>query len=164
MKPYYKYLLLIIAAITFVATGCKKEKASSFSITSGDYLLAGRTGGYVAAGSKATFYVLNNGEMRKDTNQREGAIPATISGFNFNTLLSTASYSEAAYLQTAVPAELLNRNGEHIGNYFPDMGYTLVMTRKDGVTYTWYFEGDQAGSSVAVQAFVQGIADHMLSK
>ena len=163
MRPYFSFLALIAAVILF-ATGCKKEKNTSYTITSGDYLLAGHTGGFVVAGSKATFYVLNNGEMRKDTNQLEGTIPSSVSGFNFNTLLPAASYSGAAYLQTAIPTELLSRNGEHIGTYFPDAGYLLVMTKKDGVAYKWYFEGDQNSSSTAIQTFLQGLNTHMLNQ
>lgn len=159
----FAIILSIFAVLLLAVTGCKHEKTTSVPVT-GDYLAAGHTGGFVIAGSKATFYVLNNGEMRKDTTQLEGAIPTVITGFNFSVMLSAADYSAAAYLQTSIPSELFSRNGEHIGIYNPDYGYTQVMTRTGGVEYKWYFEGDQSSSSAAVQTFLQGINNHMLGK
>lgn len=163
MKPYLKYLMPVVTAIALFAVGCKKDKNNSTPVT-GDYLVAGRTGGFVVAGSKAHFYLLNNSTMRKDTTQIEGAIPTTINGFNFTILLSADNYTQAAYLQSSIPIELFGRKNEHIGAMVPDQGYIYVMTRKDSVDYKWYLEGDQSSSSAAIQTFVQGIENKILGK
>lgn len=162
MKQFTIILSLLVVAL-FSFSSCKKVKNTSYNVT-GDYLVAGHTGGYVIAGSRTPFYVLNNGEMRKDTSVVEGAVPAGITGFNFNVLLPAINYDSAAYLQTSIPSELFALNGAHIGRYFVDYGYTVVMTRKDGVEYKWYFEGDLTGCSASVQAFMLGISTQMLGK
>ena len=45
-------------------------------------------------------------------------------------------------------------NNQHIGQLFPDVGYTDILASVGGTTYRWGFEFDQSASSPEIQQFV----------
>jgi hypothetical protein len=77
-----------------------------------------------------------------------------VSKFDFNTVLPVSAYNSVSSLPTSIPPELLSRSNEHIGDVFPDAGYTDVRASVNGVYYRWFFEAGQSASSAEVQAFV----------
>jgi hypothetical protein len=152
MKPVYLFSLVCLMLIGGVSC---THKSHDYNVH-GDYLLIGDVGGFAML-PVYPFYLISNGELRKDTAVSSTNFPSDISGFRFNTLLPASKYETVKNLPSAIPAELLNHNNETIGLIFPDMGHTVVWASVNGVTYKWYFEGDQSNSSAAVQQFVTGL-------
>jgi hypothetical protein len=115
----------------------------------------GHTGGFVSNLALSPYYLINNGQLLKDTTVQVAlGIPDDVNAFHFNVLLPAADYATVADLLTSIPSELLGKNGESIGTAFPDVGYTDVRTSVNGTVYKWHFEADQSTSSTAVKAFV----------
>ena len=149
MKNTFLFALILLTGVTC----CKKPTAIAPSLK-GDYLISGGRGGFVIPTYHATYFLINNGELREDTSEAYASIPDDVSNFKFNYLLPSASYNKVKYLITTVPAELLSKNNQTIGSVIPDLGYTEVRARIGNVVYQWHFEGDQSASSAAVQAYV----------
>ncbi len=145
--------LLLSLALLAVNVSCKKNPTVAPPVT-GDYLITGQTGGYTSAEARATYFRINNGELKADTSQSYHNVPADVNKFDFNYLQPSATYDKVKDLLTTIPAELLSRNNATIGTSMVDAGYTDVRTRVNGVVYTWKFEVDQKGSSAEVQQYV----------
>ena len=149
MKPILIFCLLLL----LLATSCT-HRGSSNTI-SGDYMIIGSAGGFTSRAS--TYYRISGGQLWADTVVLSYHVPTNISDFHFNTLLPASKYATVKNLLSQVPAELLSRNKQDIGNYIPDMGYTDVRTSVNGASYQWTFEGDQSGSSTAIQQFLDSV-------
>ena len=151
----YAVVIAAICIAVFVIDGCKKNNNSS-AVISGDYLIVGSAGGFIA-GSNTTFYLINNGQLWSDSTVNSGNPPANPANFHFNTLHAAAGYDSVRNLLQQIPGELLGRNGQSIGGIFPDAGYLDVLTSVGGIPYHWNFQTDQSQSSLAVQAFVDSL-------
>ena len=103
------------------------------------------------------FYRISNGLLTEDTSVRYGYPPTDVSQLNFNITLPATRYDSVKSLLTSIPSDLLSKNNMHIGGIFPDLGYTDVWASINGVSYKWYFEGDQSTSSPAIQQFVNSL-------
>ena len=120
---------------------------------SGHYLVVGHPGGFVST-TVLKYYRINQGQIMMDATVPYAAVPDRLSLFHFTTAVNSTQYTAVLSLPDNIPAELLSKNGQHIGNAFPDMGYLDVRATINGTDYQWGFEGDQSGSSPAVQNFV----------
>ncbi len=149
-----KHLVTVMLLAVVVVSSCTKKK-NDYTIT-GDYMIIGRAGGFTTGGP-TTYYLINNGQLRSDNTVSSAAPHNNVSSFKFNTLLSDAKYNEARRLPSLVPAELLTRNGQRIGEVLIDAGYTDVRYSTGGVAYRWYIEGNQDSSSAEVQRFVDSL-------
>jgi len=149
-----KHLVTLLLLTIVVGTGCTKKK-NNYTIT-GDYLIVGNAGGFTNGGP-TTYYLINNGELRSDNTVSSVHPVDNISDFKFNTRLPDADYQQVKRLPSLVPAELLSRNGQQIGDPFVDAGYTDVRTSVGGVAYRWYMQADQSKSSDAIRQFVDSL-------
>jgi hypothetical protein len=150
MKQLIAILLLAISI-----TSCSHKKTNT-SLT-GDFLIAGRMGGFVVAGSYTNYYLISGGTLKVDTTVVNGNPPEVSYGFSFNTTLAPSRYEAVKNIPSSIPSELLAMSNQHIGNIYPDMGYIDVRTSIGGGLYHWYFEGDQSTSSPAIQHFVASL-------
>jgi hypothetical protein len=141
----------LILAIAIFFSACKKDKSTPVS---GDYLVVGHTGGFVSNLALTPYYLINNGQLLKDTTIFATThIPDDVNSFHFYVLLPSVNYDSVATLLTTIPSELLSRNGQSIGTALPDAGYTDVRTSINGIVYKWHFEVDQSTSSSEVRTF-----------
>ena len=153
--------ILLFASVWF--TSCHKEKNTTTHFApTGDYLIVGATGGFIAPTSPSPYSLIADSSLREDTLLNSTNIPTAYSGFNFDYVLPQARYDTvAAGILSAIPSELLAENGASIGAYVPDVGYTDVRARIASVDYTWKFEGNQSGSSAGIQLFLQKLGKIM---
>jgi len=142
--------LFVFATVFFSCT----KKNTHFDIK-GDYLIAGRTGGFIEPSANATYYLVSNGALRADNSEAYRSIPTNANNFNFSVVLPASKYDSVKDLITSIPAELFAKNNADIGLLVEDAGYFDVRVSINGVAYKWTFEADQTSSSPAVQQFVQ---------
>lgn len=150
MKTIFTYC--IILALAICGASCTHKNHNDYPVA-GDYLVIGHPGGFVNT-PLITYYLIANTHLTKDTAVPYGAVPDDISKFNFNAPGTTAQYDSVKNLPSSIPSELLSRNNQNIGQLVPDMGYYDVRASVNGAVYKWSFEGDQSGSSAAIQQFV----------
>ena len=100
------------------------------------------------------YYLISNGQLKKNVSNGNNNVPDDITKFNFTTVQSASKYASVKDLLTSIPPELLSQNNAHIGDFWPDAGYTDIRTSINGVAYRWYFEVGQSGSSQAIQQFL----------
>ena len=151
-RPYSSCLLLLLI---IAGTSCKHNSAD-YTIT-GDYMIIGRAGGFVAL-PYDTYYLISGSQLREDTTVPYAAIPDDISKFNFNIVMPASKYDSVKNLPASIPSELLGRNNQTIGSYIPDAGYTDIRTSINGVAYKWIFAPDQSSSSPAIHHFLDSVA------
>jgi len=147
MKTLHKLpllLLLCVAACT--------HKSTNPPLT-GDYMIIGHPGAFTNT-PRLTFYLLAHNTLMRDTSVLYAQVPDDNSKFSFTIPATAAQYDAVKTLLSGIPAELLGKNNQHIGQLFPDAGYTDVRVTIGGTAYRWYFEGDRSGCSAAVQQFV----------
>lgn len=150
-----KQIVLLLAIFgTFILPSCKKVKESVSVPVTGDYLIMGYAGGFTMPNATTSYYLITTTEYRKDSTVLTQGVPESNNGFNFSYLYSPVEFGRVAYLLHSIPRELLNRNGAHIGGYWPDAGYLEVRSSMSGNKYVWYFEADQTSSSATIQQFV----------
>ena len=152
MKPVSAFCLLLL--LLTGATSCRHGISHTIS---GDYMVIGNAGGFVGPQATTNYFLISGGTLKEDTTVLNSLPPADISGFHFNITLPSSKYATVKNLIYTIPSELLSRNNTHIGGIYPDMGYTDVRTSINGTTYRWYFEGDQSGSSTAIQQFLDSV-------
>lgn len=152
-KPIMKSAIsFLLFALVITGVACKKKQISH--PINGDYLIVGHSGGYAPAETPVVYYMINNGELRKDPSKTMSTVPKDIKGFDFSVLLPQASYQAVADLPSSIPSELLQHNNAAIGNYsIPDVASLDVRTSIQGVSYRWSLSDDQSTSSPAVQQF-----------
>ncbi len=150
MKKLFNFFSVLFFSFSLVSC---VPKANVHQITSGDYLIIGHPGGFTN-NPVLTYYYLNTTQLTKDMAVPYAAVPDDNTKFNFNASGTAVQYALVASMLTNIPAELLAKNNQNIGGLVPDVGYTDVRARINGVTYKWNFESDQSGSSEAVKVFV----------
>ena len=150
MKSPFRIVVFLLLGFSMV--GCV-PKANIHQITSGDYLIIGHPGGFVNT-PLITYYYLNSTQLTKDTTVPYAAVPVDNSKFNFSATGTSLQHTVVATMLTGIPAELLGKNNQDIGNLVPDVGYIDMRASIKDVTYKWSFESDQTSSSQAVKDFV----------
>ena len=140
-------LLLVVSAFS-----CKKKKDSG--PVTGDYVIVGSAGGFMAGGIPVPYYLITSTQLKKAEISNSLQPPTDITGFDFNTVLPDARFQEVKGLKDEIPSELLSMNGADIGGPMPDVGYTDIRASVKGVVYRWKFENNLSASSLAVQNFV----------
>ena len=152
MKSAVIFCLSLLVVLS--VTSCKKSVQYS---ASGEYLVVGSAGGFISGSQPTHYFIVSGGQVREDLNVNSGMVPDNINQFNFNTVLPAAKYNAVKGLLSAIPSELLTRNNQDIGAPIPDMGYIDVRASIKGVSYRWTFEGDQSGTSAAIQQFLDSV-------
>ncbi len=149
--------IVLILAVVITGMSCKKGTPATYPVE-GDYLIAGHSDGFVAGGNPVIYYLINNGQLRKDVSKTEATVPTDVSGFNFSIQMLQVSYAAVADLLTTIPSELLARNNAYIGSQVvADIPTLDVRTSIHGTLYRWTFSEDQSSSSAAVQLFYNRI-------
>ncbi len=143
--------ILLLLAVLINGTSCAR-KESSHPVT-GDYMVIGMAGGFVAY-PVLTYYLINNGQLKMDSTVPYGAIPTDINKFNFNIQCSADKYQLVSDLLNNIPSELLGMDNQSIGNVFPDAGFTDVRASVNGTVYRWRFQADLSGTTSTIQQFV----------
>ena len=149
MKQSLSFCLLLLILIN--GSSCTRKQTSQ--PVTGDYMVVGMAGGFVAY-PKLTYYLINNNQLKMDSTVPYGAIPTDINKFNFNIKCSDAKYQLVSDLLNNIPSELLGMNNQNIGNVFPDAGYTDIRASIKGTLYHWNFEGDLSGTTLTIRRFV----------
>lgn len=145
-------LLLLSILLTIGGTSCRKIKESD--LAQKDYLIVGWSGGMVYH-VRDTYFKVTDTSLLKDTSQLANIVPANVKGFNFNIVMPDSCYAKVKDLIASIPAELLNHKFGHYGRGAIDSGPIEVWASVRGIDYEWWFEYDQAGSSVPIQQFVE---------
>ena len=101
----------------------------------------------------ATYYLLANGRLMKDTTIPVNAVPDSFNQFNFNLPCTTTLYDSVKDLIATIPAELFSNNYYNYGRAAPVFGYLDVRVWVNGVQYKWYFEENLYSCSAAIQQF-----------
>ncbi len=120
-----------------------------------DYFIFGYTGQETVPETRAPFFRVGNGQLRKDDSITVSTVPNDVRLFDFTELLSPNEYAQVDDLQASIPAELLGQNNASVGNEIPDAGYIDVRASINGKSYRWYLESDQTASSPAIREFVR---------
>jgi hypothetical protein len=150
MKNLLYFLVLLLTLATFNSCTKTPEK---YKVT-GDYFIMGRTGGFTIPDAKTTFYLVNNGEFRKDMTQKRQATPASIDDFNFHFMFHPSDYVGVNDLPYSIPDALLNRNNQNIGMMIPDAGNIDMRASINGIEYKWTIEYNLDSVDVAIKDFV----------
>jgi len=148
-------LLLIVLMATLACgwglTGCTKT-TGRYPILN-DYFIYGRVGGYTAADARAKYFLVNNGQLRKDGTQPMQSPPTGIEQFDFNTRCPEDEYNTVADLPSSIPAEIKKLNNTTIGMEMPDAGYADIRARINGTEYKWRIEAGLDSVSEVVREF-----------
>lgn len=150
MKQLFYFTALILTLIT--ANSCTKSP-EKYKIT-GDYFILGRTGGFTIPDAKTTYYLVNNGEFRKDMTQKRQSTLASIDNFNFHFMFHPSEYVTVNDLPYSIPDALLSRNNQTIGMMMPDAGNIDMRASINGVEYKWTIEYNLDSVDVAIKNFV----------
>jgi hypothetical protein len=123
----------------------------------------GRSGGFTTSDSRTNYYLVNDGQLRKDMTQLNQAPPPDVSGFNFHFMLPDNNYAKVSDLPASIPVELINLNHNTIGSSFPDATYLDVRASINGVIYDWRIEANVDGMHWTIQQFAQRLEEDILS-
>jgi hypothetical protein len=150
MKKLLHFLALIVIAITINSCTKTPEKYK----VSGDYFIMGRIGGFTIPDAKTTYYLVNNGELRKDMTQRRQSSIESVDDFNFHYLFHPADYVGVNDIPYSIPDTLLKSNNQTIGEMIPDAGNIDMRASINGVMYKWTIEYNIDSVDVAIRDFV----------
>lgn len=159
MKKIVHFLLLILAVVFLNA--CTKTPAK-YKIT-GDYFIMGRVGGFTMPDLKTTYYLVNNGELRKDMTQNRQSMPVSLDNFNFHYLFHPSDYVGVNDLPYSIPSALLSKNNQTIGMMLPDAGSIDMRASINGVDYKWTIEYNLDSVDVTIKDFVNR-CEHAFNK
>lgn len=154
-RSYYtRYLFLVpilAAMVCLVAEGCRKP-TGRYPILN-DYFIYGRVGGFTAPDARANYFLVTDGQLRKDATQRMQAPPISVEQFDFNTRCPEDQYNSVADLPSSIPNEIKKLNNSTIGTEIPDAGYADIRARIGGVEYKWRVEAGLDSVSEVIREF-----------
>ncbi|GAA4468056.1 hypothetical protein GCM10023093_24940 [Nemorincola caseinilytica] len=142
-------IVLLVCGMVFSA--CHKP-TGRYPIL-GDHFIYGRLGGFTTPDAHANYFLVNNGQLRKDATQRMQAPPPGLDQFDFNTRCPEDQYNSVADLPHSIPTELKALNNTTIGTELPDAGYADIRARIDGVEYKWRIEAGLDSVSGPIREF-----------
>jgi hypothetical protein len=151
MKKLF-YFLAIILTIS-AASSCTK-KAKKYTIT-GDYFLFARTGTFDLPNGP-NYYLVNNGELRKDVSQSYPLGGNGLTAFNFNYKCSPQEYAGVNDLPYSIPAQLFGRQ-KPTASYLSFMGGTFLDMRAsiNGTQYTWFIDYANDTADATIRDFLK---------
>ena len=120
----------------------------------GDYFILGRINGFVSSNSRTTYYLVNNGELRKDMTQDRMSTITSVDDFNFHYMFHPADYVGVNDLPYSIPDTLLKSNNQTIGMMIPDAGNIDMRASINGVMYKWTIEYNLDSVDVSIKNFV----------
>jgi len=150
MKKLLHFLALIVIAVTINSCTKTPEKYK----ISGDYFIMGRIGGFTMPDAKTTYYLVINGEFRKDMTQNRQSTPASTDDFNFHYMFHPSDYVGVNDLPYSIPSALLSSNNQTIGIMIPDAGQIDMRASINGVVYRWAIEYNLDSVDVSIKDFV----------
>lgn len=150
MKKLFYFIGLLLTIIT--VSSCTKTP-EKYKVT-GDYFIMGRINGFVSSDSRTTYYLVNNGELRKDMTQNRISTITSVDDFNFHYLFHPADYVGVNDILYSIPDTLLKSNNQTIGMMIPDAGHIDMRASINGTAYKWTIEYNLDSVDVSVKDFV----------
>ena len=145
---YFTALLLTLVTVNSCTKTPEKHKVT------GDYFIMGRINGLFSSDSRTTYYLVNNGQLRKDMTESRRSMPVNVDDFNFHYLFHPADYVGVNDLPYSIPAALLSRNNQSIGMMMPNAGNIDMRASINGVKYKWTIEYNLDTVDAAIKDFV----------
>ncbi len=150
MKKLIYLLGMLLAMVTINSCTKTPEKYK----VKGDYFIMGRINGFVSSNSTTTYYLVNNGELRKDMTQDRMSTISSVDDFNFHYLFHPSDYVGVNDLPYSIPDTLLKSNNQTIGMMIPDAGNIDMRASINGVMYKWTIEYNLDSVDVSIKDFV----------
>lgn len=149
-----KKLIYLLGLLLTMATLYSCTKTPTKYKVVGDYFIMGRSGGFTMPNASTTYYLINNGQLRKDMTQGRQSIITNVDDFNFHYMFHPADYVGVNDIPYSIPSALLDRNNQTIGMMIPDAGHIDMRASINGVMYKWTIEYNLDSVDVSIKDFV----------